>query len=612
MYASTQNGAGITANANMAKGYGNGETTTNANSHINVGGTTYQNIGGNLVLDGAVVKGDYATGHIGGRIIATSRQDTETYDGKQKNVGFSADVSMQGIPQNVSINGGKSNLSMDLAQVTEQTGLQYQSSDMVVDGKSSFNGAYFTTATPEANQTQFKGGLAVSDMQNHIDYKGQSISGGIGAGLNANKTGLASPSISGIGYGKVGDSDTSTTYGAVTGMAGQSQVTNKTVGILNEPLRNTFNAEQLNAELNNQTQITQAFGQEAPKMVGDYAGQKQLELIHAGNTEEADKWGEGGIYRVALHTAVSALATGSIEGAVAGGGTAFVIPKVDEYLKNQGYDDETRKTVLVGLSAGIGGAVGDTASTANNVGQVEWNYLSHRQLQEKISCIGTKKDCAAHAAKYDEISRQQDEQLKNTCSSNPNSTSCHLMMQDALEYVGKNRNHYGKASDIKTSTQNVLSVANSSGYHTINTLDERANYFGAMYGYTGQPWFRVAENESRGLFSLKGADMSFYSDWISEAGGVIMKNGKSEFQYIYQNHENEANSWSYRRLVNEQHDPELQKVHERHYHSWNRLSKESVDTMIKYRRQSLSGEFLNPDHRVDVGCEDMKEVKKCQ
>ena len=141
----------------------------------------------------------------------------------------------------------------------------------------------------------------------------------------------------------------------------------------------------------------------------------------------------------------------------------------------------------------LGATVGDsTASTANNVGQVQWNYLSHRQLQDKISCVGTKKDCAAHVAKYDEISRQQDEQLKNICSSNPNSTSCHLMIQDALEYVGKNRNHYGKASDIKTSTQNVLSVANSSGYHTINTLDERANYFGAMYGYTEQPWFRVA------------------------------------------------------------------------------------------------------------------------
>ncbi|OOS03858.1 hypothetical protein B0189_08905, partial [Moraxella cuniculi] len=95
------------------------------------------------------------------------------------------------------------------------------------------------------------------------------------------------------------------------------------------------------------------------------------------------------------------------------------------------------------------------------------------------------------------------------------------MMKDALEYVGENRNHYGKASDIKASTKRVLNVANSTGYHTIDTLNERANYFGAMYGYTGQPWFRVAESESRNWLSLKGADKTFYSDWIAEAGAVI-------------------------------------------------------------------------------------------
>lgn len=248
----------------------------------------------------------------------------------------------------------------------------------------------------------------------------------------------------------------------------------------------------------------------------------------------------------------------------------------------------------------------------NNVGQTEWNYLTHRQLQEKISCIGGAQNCKAHADKYNAISKAQDEELKAVCSSSPNSQACHQKMQDALNYVGNHRNHYGKRSDIETSTHNVLGVANFAGYHTIDTLDDRANYFGAMYGYTDQPWFRVAESESRSLLSLKGADKSFYQDWISEAGGVIMKNGKSEFQYIYNNHMGQSNSWSYRRLVNEQHDQELQAVHERHYNSWTKASQFFVDSAIKLRRWSLSGDFLNPNHRVDVGCEDMKEVKECQ
>lgn len=81
-----------------------------------------------------------------------------------------------------------------------------------------------------------------------------------------------------------------------------------------------------------------------------------------------------------------------------------------------------------------------------------------------------------------------------------------------MSYVGKNRNYYGKASDIKDSTKKFLNVANYVGYHIINTLDERANYFGAMYGYTDQPWFRVAEKHSRGQLNM--ADNTGFSDWI--------------------------------------------------------------------------------------------------
>lgn len=169
--------------------------------------------------------------------------------------------------------------------------------------------------------------------------------------------------------------------------------------------------------------------------------------------------------------------------------------------------------------------------------------------------------------------------------------------------MGRNRNHFGKASDIQDSTKRVLGVANYAGYHTINTLDERANYFGAMYGYTGQPWFRVAEKHSRG--QLKVADNTGFSDWISEAGDAIMKKGKPEFQYIYQNYQNETNSWSYIRLHNEQYDPALQRIHEKHYNSW-------LPTTQWYVDRQVGGEFLNPQHRFNTGCKDMTEVQECQ
>ena len=161
VYADSKN-KGFTVNANTAKGYGNGETATNANSHVTVGGTTYQNIGGDLVLDGAVVKGDHMSGQIDGAILAKSRPDTATYTGKQTNAGVSADIGFDGVPQSVSVNAGRSKVNADYAAVKEQTGIAMNSSDVVVGKASRFDGAYFTTSTPENNKTVFKEGVTTT------------------------------------------------------------------------------------------------------------------------------------------------------------------------------------------------------------------------------------------------------------------------------------------------------------------------------------------------------------------------------------------------------------------------------------------------------------------
>ena len=294
VYADTKGSAGITANANMAKGHGNGETTTNTNSHINVAGTTYQNVGGDYILDGAVEKGGYMTGHIGGGIKATSRQDTANYEGKQTNAGFSVDIDLakQGTGSSFSVNGGRTKADADYAAVIEQTGLQYQKSDVVVDGKSTFKGAYFTTATPEDNKTQFNGGLEVSDIQNHSEYKASGYSGGISLSGNPTSTVkdvLGSTKSTGIGYGRDGDSDTSTTYGAVTGRAGKSDVTTANVGSLNEVLQNNFDKDRVNAEIDSQVQVSQAFDTERQAYRGEMA-KKEQDLRDA--AKEAEKQGD--------------------------------------------------------------------------------------------------------------------------------------------------------------------------------------------------------------------------------------------------------------------------------------------------------------------------------
>ena len=79
------------------------------------------------------------------------------------------------------------------------------------------------------------------------------------------------------------------------------------------------------------------FGQRAAKAVGDYAQAQEKALIEQAGQEtdatrqkallaEAEKWGEGGVYRVAAHTAVGALA-GGVPGALGAGTSAAAVPK---------------------------------------------------------------------------------------------------------------------------------------------------------------------------------------------------------------------------------------------------------------------------------------------
>ena len=95
-----------------------------------------------------------------------------------------------------------------------------------------------------------------------MNYKGDSINVGLGAGLNPTTQKISPPGISGIGYGKDGDSQTSTTYGVVTGMAGKSDVTTANVSSLNEKLENSFDKTAVEAQLGAQVQVSQAFDTE--------------------------------------------------------------------------------------------------------------------------------------------------------------------------------------------------------------------------------------------------------------------------------------------------------------------------------------------------------------
>lgn len=444
--------AGITANASRGKGNSDGDSTTHANSHLNIGGITKFDIGGDVNIAGGVLNLNHLTGHVDGDVNVKSLQDTATYESNQKQMGISADIDLvKGTSTSFGVSGSKTNMTADYAQVKEQSGFFMNSTDLQVDGKGTFEGGAFLTKSKDDNRAVFKQGITVSDIDNHSRYEGESISGGINLnGSRTNDQGQPDKTVDskwntssqGIGYGTDSDSQTSTTYGAVTGMAGKSEVTTDNKELLNETLDNTFDAQKIGEELNAQTHITQEFGKEAPKAVGDYASKKQIELIEKGQIEEAEKWGEGGIYRVGLHTLTSALATGSIEGAVAGGTTAVSVPALDNYLKEQGYDDTSRNVILSGFSAGLGAMVGgDTASTVSTTMQTENNYLKHTEIQawsKEILACKTESCKELVNTKYLRLSIEHQRELENACSTNL--TKCEQLRQ---AYFSKEENNLG-------------------------------------------------------------------------------------------------------------------------------------------------------------------------
>ncbi|MEC5211371.1 guanyl-specific ribonuclease Sa [Psychrobacter sp. PL15] len=253
--------------------------------------------------------------------------------------------------------------------------------------------------------------------------------------------------MNGLGYGTDGDSNSSVTRAGITGIAGNSGITTDNCAEYAGALDNVFDATRVNEELGAQTQITQEFGKEAPKAVGDYASSRQLDLINEGRVNEADKWAEGGAYRVALHTLVGAIATGSVEGALASGTTAVSVPAVDKYLEKQGVDETTRDALLLGLSAAAGAVVGgDTASTATSFSQTQNNYLTHKQIaewgKELESCVknrGSQCTISAKEAinnKYTKKSEQQQQELKSACGANGNAQKCDIIRNNYYNVEG--------------------------------------------------------------------------------------------------------------------------------------------------------------------------------
>ena len=395
------------ASASGGKGKADGTDTAYTNTQVKAGQQVSITSGGDTTLQGAVVKADQVKAAVGGNLNIASLQDSSTYTSEQKSMGGSVSVGFG--KMSGSFSASNSNINSNFNSVGEQSGIKAGDGGFQVNvgGNTTLNGSVIASnqvAVEQGKNSFATGGtLSINDIQNSASYDAKSV--GISLGTSQQPTGKLDMSGLGIGIGSDKGNASSTSSAGISGIAGNTAVrsTDAETG-----LAKIFDADKVQREIAAQTQITQYFGQQATKAVGDYAQTKlneALTLRTQANTETNDErkqalnaqakelednWGSSGVLRVALHTVIGGL-TGGSGGAVGAAAGTLTAPVVAQALTDAGISGPLAQTLTAIASTAVGAAAGGTAGGAAAGNEVVNNYLNHADatrllaLQKKLN-----------------------------------------------------------------------------------------------------------------------------------------------------------------------------------------------------------------------------------
>lgn len=319
------NGLAITASASKGKGKANGTDVSWTETMVEAGNKASLESGSDTNLIGAQVRGNQVVADVGnsgeGNLNIQSLQDTSTYDSKQKSAGISVSIPIGAGMAGGSISSSQSKIKSDYVSVNEQAGIFAGDEGFQVNvaGNTNLKGAVIASteqAIQDNKNSLTTETLTVSNISNKAEYDAKATSATIGGGIQA---GL--PQLSGAGIGKDSEKAESTSISAISqgaltitdndsqqNLTGEDAAT--TVAVLNRDVHineqgeavdsqgnstaNTiapiFDAEKVAKEIEAQVKITQEFGQQANKAVGDYVQSKRQilnEQLKSAETEEA-------------------------------------------------------------------------------------------------------------------------------------------------------------------------------------------------------------------------------------------------------------------------------------------------------------------------------------
>ncbi|WP_394792401.1 hemagglutinin repeat-containing protein [Rhodoferax sp.] len=358
-------GFNVSASASKSKGQGDGADLTYTNTAVSGGQVVSLQSGRDTLLAGAAIAANAVNAEVGRDLFIQSLQDQSSYHSSSSSMGGSITI---GTAMSASASMSKTKVDSDFLSVGTQSGIRAGDGGFQVDvkGNTTLTGGVIssTQAAVDAGVNSFAtgGALTLTDIQNQASYSAQSVSVSVGT------SGGAAP-----GFGNASDRASSETQAGISGIAGYTaaRTGDKETGI-----QSIFDKDKVTGDVQAQVQITQAFFQQAPMAVANYAASQMQPITDANKYERlkdgqkngtlssdeqrqlsqmevngytADKatadlnnpqyktdyetWKEGGLGRVLAHTAIGALG-GGISGALGAATVAEAAPTLNELQAN--------------------------------------------------------------------------------------------------------------------------------------------------------------------------------------------------------------------------------------------------------------------------------------
>lgn len=435
--------------ASAYKGSENGieDTTTHTGTHVVGTNNVSIESGSNTNLIGSTVSGQGVTAKVGNNLTVESLQDSRIYHETSKNKGIS--ISGANFISQPTINGVnvKGNVDSTYKSVTDQSGI-YVGNDGVnitVGNTTTLKGATITSkALPEKNKLSTKS-LVMEDLHNEASYKAKK------SGIAMNTSGLTAKGILGkinpLGISPVvsipvSDEVQSTTKSAISDTI-LVEVDRKPLTDINRDTEHALNSIKPifdKADVKERMEYVNAVSDEGFKLIGDIA-MKQVQKYEekAANTsdealkkryqKEADKWKDGGIYKVALHggfgAVVSNMAGGSsLDGFATASANEIMVGAIAKELAKHPnstinadgkYVDNS--DVYKFASAVLGNAISHSSLESGiAMSATINNFLTHEQvlqMKKELRDAKTEEEKDKIIDKWNKIDKKQDIELEN-------------------------------------------------------------------------------------------------------------------------------------------------------------------------------------------------------